>query len=267
MCGRYATTKTPEELAVEFGAQVAESDLEFAPDWNVAPTKPAPIVIERPEGREVLLAQWGLVPSWAKDPKIGARMINARSETVAEKPSFAKAFAKRRAIVPAMGYYEWYPGGAPSGSAHSGIHPSESQPGSAAPPPRGQVKQPFFISPKDHGTLAMAGLYEFWKAGPDSLGVPPAATLASRSGRWLITFTVITTSASDDLGHIHDRTPMMLVDDQIDAWLDPRPRTTDALLEILTPAVPGRLNAWPVSTLVNNHRHNGPELVDPLPAE
>ena len=248
MCGRYATSKTPDALAVEFAAHVAESDVEFQPDWNVAPTKPAPIVIERadredrPGGREVLLAQWGLVPSWAKDPKIGSRMINARSETVAEKPAFAKAFAQRRAIIPADGYYEWFTG-------DSGR------------------KQPFFITPKvgappagtlapasgGQSTLAMAGLYEFWKAGPDA--------------PWLITFTVITTSASDDLGHIHDRTPMMLMGDQIDAWLDPTPRPTDELISVLTPAVPGVLDAWPVSTQVNNHRNNGPQLVMPIPLE
>lgn len=233
MCGRYATSKTPDALADEFAAQVAQSDLSFEPDWNVAPTKPAPIIIERPAkedrqgGREVLLAQWGLVPSWAKDPKIGSRMINARSETVAEKPAFAKAFAQRRAIIPADGYYEWFTG-------TSG-------------------KQPFFIAPKDRNTLAMAGLFEFWKANADA--------------PWLITFTVITTTASDDLGHIHDRTPMMLVDEQIDAWLDPTPRPTDELLGIMTPAVPGRLDAWPVSTQVNNHRNNGPQLVEPIPLD
>jgi putative SOS response-associated peptidase YedK len=233
MCGRYATTKTPDALAAEFGAKLADPDVEFEPDWNVAPTKPAPIVIERaakpdrPGGREVLLANWGLVPSWAKDPKVGSRMINARSETVAEKPAFAKAFAQRRAIVPADGYYEWFTG-------ESG-------------------KQPFFIAPKDRGTLAMAGLYEFWKANADA--------------PWLITFAVITTTASDDLGHIHDRTPMMLVDEQIDAWLDPTPHSSSELLLRLTPAVPGRLDAWPVSTQVNNHRNNGPDLVKPLPLE
>lgn len=233
MCGRYATSKTSDALAEEFAAQVAESALAVEPDWNVAPTKPAPIVIERPPkddhagGREVLLARWGLVPSWAKDPKIGSRMINARSETVAQKPAFAKAFAQRRAVIPADGYYEWYAGQA--------------------------GKQPFFIAPKDRSTLAMAGLFEFWKATADA--------------PWLITFTVITTTASDDLGHLHDRTPMMLVGEQIDAWLDPAPRPTDELLGIMTPAVPGRLDAWPVSTQVNDHRHNGPQLVEPIPLD
>jgi len=232
MCGRYATSRTPDALADEFGAQIADSFVELEPDWNMAPTKPAPIVIERaatessPGGREVLSAQWGLVPSWAKDPKIGSRMINARSETVAEKPSFAKAFAKRRAIVPADGFYEWYPG---------------------------EKKQPFYITPKDRGVLAMAGLYEFWKASPDA--------------DWLITFTILTTSAADDLGQLHDRAPMMLVGAEVRAWLDPTPMTPAERLGLLVPAVPGRLDAWPVSTAVNNHRNNGPDLIEPLLAE
>jgi putative SOS response-associated peptidase YedK len=233
MCGRYATTRTPDALADEFGAQLADGLSDVEPDWNMAPTKPAPIVIERaarpdkPGGREVLVAQWGLVPSWAKDPKIGGRMINARSETVAEKPAFAKAFAQRRAIVPADGFYEWYPG---------------------------EKKQPFFITPKDRSVLAMAGLYEFWRSGPGS-------------GGWLVTFTILTTSAADDLGHLHDRAPMMLAGDEIDVWLDPTPMSDAERLALLMPAVPGRLDAWPVSTAVNNHRNNGPELIEPLAAE
>lgn len=273
MCGRYATTRTPDVLADEFGAQLADALTELEPDWNMAPTKPAPIIVERPDrpdrpgGRKVVAANWGLVPSWAKDPKIGSRMINARSETVAEKPAFAKAFAQRRAIVPADGFYEWYPGRAVGDRAHSGIRPSESRPGSAASPPHGRAKQPFYICPKDRSTLAMAGLYEFWKAGRDAVGIPPAATLASRSGGWLVTFTILTTSASDDLGQLHDRAPMMLVGDEIEAWLDPTPMSDAERLSLLVPAVPGRLDAWPVSTAVNNHRNNGPELIEPIPAE
>ena len=100
----------------------------------------------------------------------------------------------------------------------------------------------------------MAGLFEFWKASPDA-------------GGWLITFTILTTSASDDLGHLHDRTPMMLAGDEIDAWLDSTPMTVDERLGLLVPAVPGRLDAWPVSTEVNNHRNNGPQLIEPIPVE
>ncbi len=242
MCGRYATTQTPASLNDAFGARLADSFVDLEPDYNVAPTKQAPIVIARPSeeetsdrgNRELLTAKWGLVPSWAKDPSIGNRMINARSETVAEKPAFKKAFGKRRAIIPADGYYEWYK--------------TEGDPDA---PKSKTPKQPFYITPKDGSVLAMAGLYEFWRD--------------EDAEEWLITYTILTTSAPDDLGHLHDRTPMMIEPDAVEAWLDPSPRPTDELLGLLVPAVPGRLDAWPVSTAVNNVRNNGPELVVPLP--
>ena len=250
MCGRYATTQTPASLNDAFGADLADSFVELEPDYNMAPTKLAPIVIAREPGggagagaanggadgpptRELLTAKWGLVPSWAKDPSIGNRMINARSETVAEKPAFKKAFGKRRALIPADGYYEWYK--------------RENPKAQKAP------KQPFYITPKDRSVLAMAGLYEFWRD--------------EDAEEWLITYTILTTSAPDDLGHLHDRTPMMIETNAVEAWLDPSPRPTDELLGLLVPAVPGRLDAWPVSTAVNNHRNNGPELLEPLPPE
>jgi putative SOS response-associated peptidase YedK len=239
MCGRYATTQTPASLNDAFGAELADSFVELEPDYNMAPTKLAPLVIARgqddgPPTRELLTAKWGLVPSWAKDPKIGNRMINARSETVADKPAFKRAFGKRRAIVPADGYYEWY----------------ATQEETAAGKPR---KQPFYITPQDRSVLAMAGLYEFWRD--------------DEADEWLITYTILTTSAPDDLGHLHDRTPMMIGPDAVEAWLDPTPRPPDELLGLLVPAVPGRLDAWPVSTAVNNVRNNGPELLEPLPPE
>jgi len=261
MCGRYATTQTPASLNDAFGAGLADSFVELEPDYNMAPTKLAPMVIARPPGggagaeaanggaeaspsRELLTAKWGLVPSWAKDPSIGNRMINARSETVADKPAFKKAFGKRRALIPADGYYEWYK--------------TEGDPEASSKNAQKKVpKQPFYITPKDGSVLAMAGLYEFWRPDHD----------AEDADDWLITYTILTTSAPDDLGHLHDRTPMMIEPDAIEAWLDPTPRPTDELLGLLVPAVPGRLDAWPVSTAVNNHRNNGPELVVPLPPE
>jgi len=200
-------------------------------DYNVAPTKLAPIVVGRTdEGafhRELVTAKWGLVPSWAKDPSIGNRMINARSETVAQKPSFRSAFAKRRALVPVDGYYEWYqPVGAPG----------------QKPPP----KQPFFIGSPDG--LALAGLYEFWK--------DPA-------GEWLLTFTILTTSAEGDDGRIHDRAPLLVSPSQVDQWLAPEPWPHEP--NELQSATPGVLAAWPVSTAVNSVRNNGPELIEPIP--
>ena len=246
MCGRYATTQTSASLNQAFEVDLANSFVELEAEYNMAPTKLAPLIIGRrpeelesdaPPQRELMTARWGLIPSWAKDPSIGNRMINARSETAAEKPAFKKAFAKRRGLVPADGYYEWYAGGQPA------LAGSKSK----------QPKQPFYITPKDRSVLAMAGLYEFWKESEDA--------------DWLITFTILTTSATDDLGHLHDRMPLLVQPDDVDAWLDPAPHPTDELLGLLVPAAPGLLDAWPVSKAVNNVRNNGPELVLPIPAE
>jgi putative SOS response-associated peptidase YedK len=243
MCGRYATTQTSASLNQTFEADLANSFVELEADFNMAPTKLAPLVIGRrpeelpagaPPRRELMTARWGLIPSWAKDPSIGNRMINARSETAAEKPAFKRAFAKRRGLLPADGYYEWY----------------AAEPTPDHPKP---TKQPFYITPQDGSVLAMAGLYEFWKD--------------RESDEWITSFTIITTTAEDDLGHIHDRMPMFLEPDAFDAWLDPAPRPTEQLLELLIPAAPGRLDAYPVSTAVNNVRNNGPELIVPIPAE
>ncbi|MDX6738880.1 SOS response-associated peptidase [Actinocorallia sp. A-T 12471] len=186
MCGRYATARARQELLDEFRIEVDETvaddgrDL-LQPDYNAAPTKDVPAVLVRPPHgsdtpeqalRTLRMVRWGLVPSWAKDLSIGNRMINARVETLAEKPAFRRAFARRRCLLPADGYYEWYKG-------------------------ENGKKQPFFIRPDDGGVLPMAGLYELWK---------------SPEGEWLFTCTVITAEAADELGHIHDRMPMTVTD-------------------------------------------------------
>jgi len=234
----------PEDIVEEF--ELRTEDLpRLQADYNVAPTKEIYAVLERPpKGAEVAERQlrtmtWGLVPSWAKDPKIGSRMINARMETVAEKPAYRRAFEKRRAILPADGYYEWY---------------VTDQLTKAGKP----KKQPLFIRPKGGGMLAMAGLYELWRDQTKADDDPT---------RWLWTATVITTTAEDELGRIHDRMPLMLPRTAYDAWLDPAPRPTEELLGLLEPAAPGRLEAFPVSTLVSNVANNGPELLEPLPLE
>ncbi|HEY0904915.1 MAG TPA: SOS response-associated peptidase [Marmoricola sp.] len=255
MCGRYASSLDPEEIVEEFEIHTAIPP-RLEPDYNVAPTKDVYAVVERPPRREsedaeaqpaqrqLRVVRWGLVPSWAKDPKIGNRMINARMETVAQKPAFRRAFERRRAILPADGYYEWY---APSGDSPLGRTKSGQ--------PR---KQPFFIRPRDGSVLAMAGLYELWR-DPTRADDDPA--------RWLWTCTVITTDAEDDLGRIHDRMPLMLTADRYDAWLDPDNRDEEALLGLLQPAAPGLLEAYPVSTLVSHVDNNGPELVEPISLE
>jgi len=250
MCGRYASSRRPEDLIEEFEVVDNRVPTALQADFNVAPTKEVYAVVERPPSREegeqgapaerqLRALTWGLIPSWAKDPKIGNRMINARMETVAEKPAYRRAFSSRRCLLPADGYYEWYP---------------TQQLGKSGKP----LKQPFFIRPKDHGVLAMAGLYEIWR-DPDKAEDDPDRF------RW--TCTVITTDAEDDVGHIHDRMPLMVEKDRWSSWLDPTTKDKDALLGLLVPASPGALEAYPVSTAVSNVRNNGPELMDPLPLE
>jgi len=237
MCGRYASSRRPEDLIEEFEVTSPKIAEPLAPDYNVAPTKEVYAVLERHDERQLRVFRWGLVPSWAKDPSIGNRMINARMETVAEKPAYKRAFAVRRCLLPADGYYEWYP----------------TEEKTKAGKPR---KQPFFIHPIDGGVLAMAGLYEIWKD-------PTRAEDDPELFRW--TCTVLTTQAEDDLGHIHDRMPLMVPRSRWAAWLDPTVSDRDELLPLLEPAAPGRLEAFPVSTLVSNVRNNGPELLEPLP--
>jgi len=251
MCGRYASSRRPEDLVEEF--QIDENQVKeaLAPDYNVAPTKSVYAVLERPErpaegdggeppaARQLRLLTWGLVPFWAKDPAIGNRMINARMETVTEKPAFRRAFAARRCLLPADGYYEWY---------------TTSQKTKSGRP----LKQPFFIHPADGSVLAMAGLYEIWRD-------PARADDDPDRFRW--TCTVLTTSAEDQLGRIHDRMPLLVEPQRYDAWLDPSVSSPADLRALLVPAAPGRLEAYPVSTLVNNVRNNGAELVEPVEPE
>jgi len=249
VCGRYASSRKPEDLVEEFEVDRVVPEQALTPDYNVAPTKEVYAVMDRvphdaPEGtppeRRLTTLTWGLVPSWAKDPKIGSRMINARLETLTEKPAFKRAVAKRRCLLPADGYFEWY---------------ETDQIGARGKP----LKQPFFITPKDGGVMAMAGLYEIWRnkeiEDPDE------------PGAFLWTSTVITTSAEDSLGHIHDRMPMLVEPASYDAWLDATVTSFEDLAGILVPAAPGRLDAYPVSTEVNNVRNNGDNLIAPLPLE
>ena len=262
MCGRYAVSARPERLADQFDVLDIFDGLP-EPDYNVAPTVTVPAVFERTvragtaptdedgDGsapsdqvrRRLAPLTWGLVPSWAKDRSIGSRLINARVETVAEKPAFRRAFAARRCLLPADGFYEWY---TPDGH------------GSDTPSGRGKAgrgrKQPFFLHRRDGGLLVMAGLYEIWR--------DPALDREDDAA-WLRTCTVITTAATDAAGHIHDRMPMVVRPDAIDAWLDPSLTEPGRVLELLATDADA-LEAYAVSTEVNSVRNNGPDLLVPL---
>ena len=239
MCGRYASARKRLELLEEFSVQRDEVAKPREPDYNVAPTKPVYTVLARRADqdadavRELRLVRWGLVPYWAKDISIGSRMINARAETVSEKPAFRRAFARRRCLLPADGYYEWQ---------------------AAADGGKGAKKQPYYIHRADGRSLALAGLYELWrdKERPDE-----------DPGAWLWSATIITTSAPDELGRIHDRMPMIIDQDSWAAWLDPDSTDPGELRSLLVPAAAGGLVSYPVSTLVNSVRNNGPDLIKP----
>lgn len=242
MCGRYASFKEDQALADEFAiATVADDVRLLPPSWNVAPTDGVRIVVERADKetgeitRQLRVARWGLVPSWAKDPSVGNRMINARSESVPDKPAFARPFGARRALLPADGYYEWKKPGPDAGHKR---------------------KQPYYLHPGDDSTVALAGLYEFWK-DPSKAEDDPA--------RWLVSATVITRPALPDLAHIHDRQPLMLRREDWDRWLDPAV-DADGARELLE-AEPPPIVATPVSTRVNAVANNGPDLVEPEPEE
>ncbi len=245
MCGRYASIKAPADLADEFRA-VDATDGAAQADYNVAPTKQIITVVERhprdAEGtpdpdrteRTLRMVRWGLVPSWAKDPKAGARMINARSESAATKPAFRRALNARRCLIPADGWFEWQ-----RGPEH---------------------KQPYYTHYADGSSLAMAGLWEYWKPKDDPEGKYPDG---------LVTATVLTTDAVGPLAQIHDRMPLVLPQSAWDAWLDPDEGAESVASLVAPPALDlvAQLELRPVSSLVNSVRNNGPQLLDTLPPE
>ncbi|MEV6651381.1 SOS response-associated peptidase [Streptomyces sp. NPDC051219] len=264
MCGRYAASRKPEDLVGLFEVQKWEPTENLAPDWNVAPTKDVFAILERPlkdaddprPVRQLRALKWGLVPSWSKSPEGGARMINARAESLHEKPSFRRPFAQRRCVVPADGYYEWV----------TGVGERQLEEQGKKKRPR---KQPYFVTPADGSVMAMAGLYEFWRD----------RTLPDDHPRaWWVTCTVVTTEAEKSplavapadgpraLADIHPRMPLMLTPDRWDAWLDPARTDVDGIRELLAPPPPGLMRAYPVSTDVSNVRNNGPELLEELAA-
>lgn len=238
MCGRFVSTATAEDLATLFDVVLdAGPGTGPAPSWNVAPTDEVRVVLQRPPHdepdddprRSLRTARWGLVPGWSKDRRGAARLINARSETVTEKPAFRRAAAARRCLLPADGYYEWQQ------------------------TPEGKV--PYFLHDPDGATLAMAGLYELWRDPERGEDDPD---------RWVWTTTVITREATDLLGEIHDRTPVLVPPDARDAWLDCRSGDAATARALLDAMPPPHLAPRRVGAAVGNVRNDGPELVAPV---
>ena len=231
MCGRYALSSNAQDIALEFDA--AGKPEAFLPaDWNISPTKKIYFVqASDPDGknRSLEIGSWGLVPSWSKDTTRAANAINARVESVAEKPSFRSAFKSHRCLVPANGYYEW-----------------ATEAGNFKP------KQPFYISNQDQALLPMAGIYEEW--------VNP------QSGEILTSVSIITRESTGEIAKIHHRMPVILPKERWSHWLSADSLNKDQVNEYLEllelPKPDAGLVARPVSTAVNNARNYGPELIE-----
>ncbi|MEO6308774.1 MAG: SOS response-associated peptidase [Nitrospiraceae bacterium] len=222
MCGRFTQTATPEVIAEHF--HLDEPPL-FTPRYNIAPSQQVAAIRFNAETttRECVMLRWGLIPSWAKDPKIGNQCINAKAETVAEKPSFRSAFKKRRCLVVADGFYEWQV--------------------------QGTRKQPMWIGLRDRRPFAFAGLWEHW---------------SPNDGEPIESCTIITTEPNELMQPIHNRMPVILAPSSYDQWLDPAFQNIETLNGLLRPYPSEELTAHPVSTLVNNPRHDAPQCLEPV---
>ena len=251
MCGRYVIAYDPQTLVAGFSLTRIQP---FDRRWNVTPQSAVPVVYEirAPAGggtgeRVVELMRWGLVPHWARDVSIGAKLNNARSEGMADKPSFRQAVRRRRCILPASGFYEWQPTTGADGQA---------------------AKQPWYISPADQPFFAMAGLFEAWRA-PAAAAAPGAedAGPSAPAGEWLLTCCVITTAANPLMAPIHDRMPVMLRPAHWAAWLSRSvgdPAALAPLMQGLPDTGPGAMQAWPVGRAVGRSSNDGPGLIEPL---
>lgn len=224
MCGRYVVAYDPETLVSGFSVLRAPP---FPKRWNVAPQSPVPVVYETREGERVAeLMRWGLVPSWAKEPSIGHKLNNARSDGLFDKPSFRQAARRRRCLLPASGFYEWQ-------ATASG-------------------KQPWYVTSRDSSLLAMAGLFEAWRPAPDA--------------EWLLSCCVVTTEANALMAPIHDRMPVLIPAAQWGCWLARDVQDPAAIAPLLAPAPAEGLQAWPVSRAVSRGTAEGEMLVHPLAA-
>lgn len=232
MCGRFILTATPEEVEALF----AILDLDpFPPRYNIAPTQPILMVVAGPRrdpgsnqpDRRALLARWGLLPGWARDPRTMPLLINARSETAAEKPAFRAAMRHRRALVPASGFFEWKRVG-------------------------GKARQAYFIRPRHGGTIAFGGLMETW---------------SEPGGSEIDTGAILTTAATGAIAAIHDRMPVVIAPEHFGRWLDCVAEEPRDVAELMRPAEPDFFEAIPISDKVNKVANAAPDILDPIAAE
>lgn len=231
MCGRYVVAYDPETLVSGFSLTRIQP---FDRRWNVAPQSMVPVVYETRTGERVAeTMRWGLVPHWARDESIGAKLNNARSEGMTDKPSFRQAVRRRRCLLPASGFYEWQAIAPASGKAY---------------------KQPWYIRPADATFFAMAGLFEAWR--------PPGA---ADDAPWTLTCCVITTRPNAVMSPIHDRMPVMVPPEHWAAWLSRQQQDPGALAPLLQGLPEGAMQAWPVDRSVGRSSAEGEQLIAPLP--
>lgn len=269
MCGRFVMSMRADDLAAYLDADV-DSRVTFQPSWNIPPTSNVPILVERysdpvsaePEPassatrREIHLARWGLLPRWAESPAFSSNTFNARSETVLTKPSFKDSIRRRRCAVPAEGYYEW------------AVETGED----------GKIRRrPYWVRPADGSLMLFAGVYEWWQ--------DPAAVHAGHPAPWRLTVSILTGPSPepgstdgpsfellDQLGQIHERTPLAMHPETARAWIQPghrSPRQLEYMLGRLRAEVIDQARGWAVHEVdpaVGSVRNDTPELTEPLPA-
>jgi len=222
MCGRFTLITDSKKLAESFAE--FEPPAALAPRYNIAPSQPIAVVANNGQNK-IDFFQWGLIPSWAKDPKIGNRMINARSETLAEKPSFKTAYKRRRCLILADGFYEWRRN------------------------PQGGGKTPMYIHLKSHQPFAFAGLWETWTSPEDDM---------------ILSCTIITTEPNDFMAFIHNRMPVILPREAYAQWLNPAEQKPEQLQPLLAPYPAEQMAAYPVSTVVNSPGNDTPDCIEPV---
>jgi putative SOS response-associated peptidase YedK len=220
MCGRYTLISLSE--FTDLFPWIRGPDGAVPPRYNIAPTQPVIAVANKPDPHADHF-YWGLVPHWAKDPSIGSKMINARAETVADKPSFRNPLRRRRCVIPASGFYEWK------------LNDD------------GKTKTPMYITVDQGKPFAFAGLWDHW--GDDK-------------GNELTSCTIITTTPNALMEQIHNRMPVILDEPAMRRWLDPAEQPAERMLELLNPFDPARMQARAVSRAVNNPRNDRPDLLD-----
>ncbi|MBW2460232.1 MAG: SOS response-associated peptidase [Deltaproteobacteria bacterium] len=253
MCGRYTLSLSVEEIWDELdldgepGADIWSQGPQttLAPRFNIAPSQAVPVVTDKSPGKLVMV-RWGLVPFWAKDPKIGYRMLNARGETLADKPAFRDSFKKRRCLVVADGFYEW----------KRPEEPAEASQTSKSKKTRKAPKIPFYARPTAGGVLTFAGLWASWR--PKDMA---SEQTGEQPGPQVISCTVVTTDAAGPMSDVHHRMPVILEGDARARWLD-HGSTPEDLDALIAPRIPD-LELFAVRPLVNSVKNDGPDLIVP----